>query len=211
MSVSMASTLEFIDIDLVLADQLPKQSPVLLRRLRRARYVALMTFEQPADKARLEFGDSFRFGSLKAFRVGSLARAGQVDLRSLDLRPLRERHRAFHYMLQFAHISRPLVQQKFLHGARRDVLGTHSNGYAMPELPPTPCRLSAAGAKKSAPSIKNTKSHGLIENSPLNPESAFGPPAVPGEYCPASALILDPAAFVPNRDATSHCCDRPVV
>src|SRR5439155_21286703 len=124
MSVSMAG-FELIDIDLVLLDQLAQQSPVLLRRLRRASDVALMTFQQPADKARLELSDSFRFGSLKAFRVGSLARAGQVDLRSLDLRPLRERYRPFHYVLQFAHISRPVVQQKFLHGARRDVLGAH--------------------------------------------------------------------------------------
>ena len=84
MSESTASRLELIDIDLVLVDQLPKYSPVLVRRLRRASYVALMAFQQPADKARLEFGDSFRLGLLKAFRVGRLARAGQVDLRSLD-------------------------------------------------------------------------------------------------------------------------------
>src|SRR5207249_582893 len=112
MSMSMPG-FELIDIDVVLVDQLPQQSPVLLRRLRGASDVALMTFQQPADKARLEFGDSFRFGSLKAFRVGSLARARQVDLRSLNLRPLRERYRPFHYVLQFAHISRPVVQQKF--------------------------------------------------------------------------------------------------
>ena len=85
-----------------------------------------MAFQQPADKARLEFGDSFRLGLLKAFRVGRLARAGQVDLRSLDLRPLRERYRPFHDVLQFTHISRPVVQQKFMHGARGDVLGSHS-------------------------------------------------------------------------------------
>src|SRR5437773_10043656 len=125
LSGSAASRLKLTEIDLVLADELSKHPRVLVRRLRRASDVALMTFQQPADKARLEFGDSFRFGSLKAFRVGSLARARQVDLRSLNLRPLRERYRPFHYVLQFAHISRPVVQQKFLHGTRRDVLGAH--------------------------------------------------------------------------------------
>ena len=84
MSGSAASRLKRSEIDLVLADELSNHPRVLVRRLRGASYVALMTFQQPADKARLEFGDSFRFGSLKAFRVGSLARAGQVDLRSLD-------------------------------------------------------------------------------------------------------------------------------
>ena len=110
----------------MLVDQLPKHSRVLVRRLRRASYVALMTFQQPADKAGLEFGDSSRLGLLKAFRVGILARAGQVDFRSLDLRPLRERDRPFHDVLQFAHISWPVVQQKLLQGAGRDVLGRHS-------------------------------------------------------------------------------------
>src|SRR5436309_2530490 len=84
MSGSAASRLKRTDIDLVLADELSNHPRILVRRLRRASYVALMSFQQPADKARLEFGDSFRLGSLKAFRVGSLARAGQVDLRSLD-------------------------------------------------------------------------------------------------------------------------------
>src|SRR5206468_5519165 len=125
MSGSAASRLKRSEIDLVLADELSNHPRVLVRRLRRASYVALMTFQQPADKASLELGDSFRFGSLKAFRVGSLARAGQVDLRFLDLRPLGERYGPFHYVLQLAHISRPVVQQKFLHGARRDGLGAH--------------------------------------------------------------------------------------
>src|SRR6266540_4273464 len=123
---SAASRLKLSDIDLVLADELSKHPRVLVRRLRRASYVALMPFQQPADKARLEFGDGFRLGSLKAFRVGSRARAGQGELRSLNLGPLRERYRPFHHVLQFAHISRPVVQQKFLHGAWGDVLGAQS-------------------------------------------------------------------------------------
>src|SRR5438046_55954 len=100
MSASAATRLKMTEIDLVLADQLSKHARVLVRRLRGASDVALMAFQQPADKARLEFGDSFRFGSLKAFRVGSLARSGQVDFRTLYLRPLRERDRPFHYVLQ---------------------------------------------------------------------------------------------------------------
>src|SRR4029077_19051628 len=111
---------ERLDINLMLADQLPKRPPVLLCSLSRVANVAAVGDQKSFDIRFLKPRDSVGLGFLERVWISGVIVLWQQNILFTNKFLVTEENRPFNCVFEFADIARPFIMEEFFHSIRAE-------------------------------------------------------------------------------------------